>query len=59
MAKSSDEFSVRAAFNEFEPLSTGSHEEKVLHALEYIAEAVGVLAKAQFDPQGVGRGGQD
>ena len=34
-----------------------THEAKVLHALEYVAEAVGVLAKAHFDQLGVGRGG--
>jgi hypothetical protein len=48
---------VRLGFAEFKPLKKGTPDQRVLHALNYIAEAVGVLAKAQYDQHGVGRGG--
>ena len=49
----------RLGFDEFRPLRTGSNDDKALHALEYIATAVGLLAKAQIDQRGVGRGGSE
>jgi hypothetical protein len=60
MTKDNDEsLEYRVDFEEFAPLraSGATHEEKVLHALEYIADAVGILAKAQFYQHGIGRGG--
>jgi hypothetical protein len=43
---------VRLGFAEFKPLKKGTPDQRVLHALNYI-----VLAKAQYDQHGVGRGG--
>lgn len=41
-------------FPDFERLDhTASHDERVLHALEYIAEAVGVLAKQSIRKEAI------
>src|ERR1044071_3773631 len=41
---------------EFRPLSEGSREERMLHALEYIAQALSLLLKERSAQHGVGRG---
>ncbi len=41
----------------FEPLREGSREDRMLHALEYIAQAMSVLMSERVAQHGVGRGG--
>jgi hypothetical protein len=41
----------------FEPLSEGTREDRMLHALEYIAQAMSVLMSERVAQHGVGRGG--
>ncbi len=41
----------------FEPLSEGTREDRMLHALEYIAQAMSVLMSQRVAQHGVGRGG--
>ena len=42
---------------EFEPLDGGTREDRMLHALEYIAQALSLLVKERAAQHGVGRGG--
>jgi hypothetical protein len=42
---------------EFQPLSAGSREDRMLHALEYIAGALSLLVKERAAQHGIGRGG--
>jgi hypothetical protein len=42
---------------EFQPLSNGTREDRMLHALEYIAGALSLLIKERAAQHGVGRGG--
>jgi hypothetical protein len=42
---------------EFQPLSEGTPEDRMLHALEYIAQAMSVLISERVAQHGVGRGG--
>lgn len=42
---------VRTGIEDFEPLRepTATYEDKVLHALEYIADKIGYLAQRKFE----------
>lgn len=42
---------------EFQPLSAGTREDRMVHALEYIAQALSLLVKERAAQHGVGRGG--
>ncbi len=41
----------------FEPLNEGTREDRMLHALQYIAQAMSVLMSQRVAQHGVGRGG--
>ena len=42
---------------EFQPLTDGTREDRMLHALEYIAQAMSILMSERVAQHGVGRGG--
>jgi hypothetical protein len=42
---------------QFQPLSEGTREDRMLHALEYIAQAMSVLMSERVAQHGVGRSG--
>ena len=48
---------VLVEFVEFEPKGDGTREDRMLHALEYIAQALILLLKDRVAQHGIGRGG--
>jgi len=56
---SEDEDEVLVEFVEFQPLSGSqvTREDRMLHALEYIAQALSVLVRERVAQHGIGRGG--
>ncbi len=55
MDTNNDEVLVEAV--EFRPLNEGTREDRMLHALEYIAQALSILMQERVAQHGVGRGG--
>jgi hypothetical protein len=55
METASDEVVVEVL--QFQPLSEGTREDRMLHALEYIAQAMSVLMSERVAQHGVGRSG--
>ncbi len=55
METATDEVIVEVV--QFQPLNEGTREDRMLHALEYIAQAMSVLMNERVAQYGVGRGG--
>jgi len=59
MAIDSEDDVVLIEFVEFQPLSgpQATREDRMLHALEYIAQSLSLLVKERVAQHGIGRGG--
>ncbi len=59
MAVGSKDEEVLSEFVEFQPLNAtqATREDRMVHALEYIAQAISLLVKERAAQHGIGRGG--